>query len=91
MLMHFHTEILGVIHGRQTVRNRKFKCAYCRRQSVKPQVKKMGNLPACRLGAGVVFQNTGVDFFGQMLIKEKRSTPKVYGCLRDTCIDRISR
>ncbi len=81
MLMHFHTEILGVIHGRQTVRNRKFKCAYCRRQSVKPQVQKMGNLPACRLEAGVVFQNTGVDFFGPMLIKEKRSTPKVYGCL----------
>ena len=70
-----------VIHGRQMVRNRKFKCGYCRRQSVKPHVQKMGNLPACRLEAGVVFQNTGVDFFGPMFVKEKRSTLKVYGCL----------
>ena len=40
----------------------------------------MGNLPECRL-VGVVFRNTGVDVFGPMLVKEKRSEVKVYGCL----------
>ena len=41
----------------------------------------MGNLPECRLEVGMVFRNTGVDFFGPMLVKEKRNEVKVYGCL----------
>ena len=41
----------------------------------------MGNLPECRLEPGRVFMNTGVDYFGPMIIKERRSEVKVYGCL----------
>ena len=43
----------------------------------------MGNVPECRLEPGIVFRNTGVDFFGPMIIKESRSEVKVYayGCL----------
>ena len=41
----------------------------------------MGNVPECRLEPGIVFRNTGVDFFGPMIIKESRSEDKVYGCL----------
>ena len=41
----------------------------------------MGNLPECRLEPGIVFRNTEVDFFVPMLIKERRSKIKVYGCL----------
>ena len=41
----------------------------------------MRNLSECRLEVGMVFRNTGVDFFGPMLVKEKRSEVKVYGCL----------
>ena len=41
----------------------------------------MGNLPECRLEVGMVFRNTEVDFFGPMLVKEKRSEVKVFGCL----------
>ena len=41
----------------------------------------MGSLPECRLEPGMVFRNTGVDFFGPMLVKERRSEVKVYGCL----------
>ena len=29
----------------------------------------------------MVFRNIGVDFFGPMLVKERRSEVKVYGCL----------
>ena len=70
-----------IINGRQAVRNMKFKCNYCHRQTVKPQEPHMGNLPECRLEPGIVFRNTGVDFFGPMPIKERRSEVKVYGCL----------
>ena len=70
-----------IIHGPQAVRNVKFKCNYCHRQTVKPQEQHMGNLPECRLEPGMVFRNTGVDFFGPMLVKERRSEVKVYSCL----------
>lgn len=41
----------------------------------------MGSLLECRFELGMVFRNIGVDFFGFMLVKEKRSEVKVYGCL----------
>ena len=41
----------------------------------------MGNLPECRLEPGMVFRNTGVDYLGRAIIKERRSEVKVYGCL----------
>ena len=66
-----------IIHCRQAVRS----VNYCHRQTVKPQEQQMGNLPECRLQPGMVFRNTGVDFFGPMVIKERRSDFKVYGCL----------
>ena len=81
---HLHNQIrqeYWIIHGRQTVRNVKFKSKYCYRQTVKPQDQRMGSLPECRLESGMVFRNTGVDFFGPMLVKAKRSEVKVYGCL----------
>ena len=33
----------------------------------------MGNVPECRLEPGMVFRNTGVNYFGPMIIKERRS------------------
>ena len=59
----------------------KFKCNYCYHQTVKPRAQQMGSLPECRLEPGMVFRNTGVDFFGPMLVKERCSEVKVYGCL----------
>lgn len=41
----------------------------------------MGNLPECRVEPGMVFRNTGVDYFGPTIIKETRSEVKVSGCL----------
>ena len=81
---HLHNQIrqeYWIIHGRQVVRNAKFKCNYCYRQTVKPQEQQMAILPECRLEPGMVFRNTGGDFFGPILVKERRSEVKVYGCL----------
>ena len=81
---HLHNQIrqeYWIIHGRQVVRSAKFKCNYCYRQTVKPQEQQMGSLPECRLEPGMVFRNTGVDFLGPMLVKDRRSEVKVYGCL----------
>ena len=38
-----------IIHGRQAVRNVKFRCSCCHRQTVTPQEQHMGNLPECSL------------------------------------------
>ena len=41
----------------------------------------MVNVPEYRLEPGMVLRNTGVNYFGPMIIKERRSEVKVYGCL----------
>ena len=41
----------------------------------------MESLPECRNEPEIVFRNTGVDFFGPVIIKERHSEVKVYGCL----------
>ncbi|XP_068724069.1 uncharacterized protein [Montipora capricornis] len=63
---HLHNQIrqeYWIIHGRQVVRNAKFKCNECYRQTVKPPEQRMGSLPECQLEPGMVFSNTGVDTF----------------------------
>ena len=65
-----------IIRCRQAVRSVKSKCNYCYRQTVKPQEQQMGNLPECRLEPGMVFRNTGVDFFGPMIVTERVVTLK---------------
>ena len=48
---------------------------------MKPQEQQIENLPRCRLEPGMVFKNTGVDFFCPMIMDGRRSEVKVYGCL----------
>ena len=48
---------------------------------MKPLEQKMGTYLNIDGEVGMVFRNTGVDFFGPMLVKEKRSEVNVYGCL----------
>ena len=81
---HLHNQIrqeYRITHGRQAVWNANVKCNFCFLLTVKPQEQRMGSLPECRLELGMVFRNTGVDVFGPMLVEERRSEIKVYGCL----------
>ena len=62
------------------------RCLDCHRRRIKPAVPIMADLPSCRLDihAGA-FHSTGVDYFGPMMVKVRRSSLKVWGCLF-TCL-----
>ena len=45
----------------------------------------MADLPACRVAPGKFFDQVGVDYFGPILVKQRRSTVKRYGCIF-TCL-----
>ncbi|XP_044174392.1 uncharacterized protein LOC122958023 [Acropora millepora] len=61
-------------------------CHVCRKHNAKPDPPLMASLPQSRLQAfSPPFYNTGVDYFGPLLVKERRSTVKRYGCLF-TCL-----
>ena len=61
-------------------------CHVCRKHNAKPDPPLMASLPQSRLQAFTPpFYNTGVDYFGPLLVKERRSTVKRYGCLF-TCL-----
>lgn len=61
-------------------------CSICKRRSIQLAPAMMASLQSSRLQAFTPpFHNTGVEYFGPMYVKEKRSTVKRYGCLF-TCL-----
>ena len=57
-------------------------CHVCIKHNAKPDPPLMASLPQSRLQAFTPpFYNAGVDSFGPLLVKERRSTVKHYGCL----------
>ena len=57
-------------------------CMYCRRRNAKPGEQIMAELPPARLQMNShPFAYTGVDYFGALMIRQKRSNVKRYGCL----------
>ena len=61
-------------------------CHVCIKHNAKPDPPLMASLPQSRLQAFTPpFYNTGVDYFGPLLVKERRSAVKHYGCLF-TCL-----
>ncbi len=61
-------------------------CHVCRKHNAKPDPPLMANLPQSSFQAFTPpFYNNGVDYFGPLLVKERRSTVKRYGCLF-TCL-----
>ena len=61
-------------------------CMYCRRRNAKPGEQIMAELPPARLQMNShPFAYTGVDYFGPLMIRQKRSNVKRYGCLF-TCL-----
>jgi hypothetical protein len=63
-------------------------CLYCSAQRARPSVPFMSDLPLARVSMNVVFNCTGLDYFGPMNVKRglsKLGTLKRWGCLF-TCL-----
>ncbi|XP_063979046.1 uncharacterized protein LOC135163507 [Diachasmimorpha longicaudata] len=91
----FHLGIQGTLHisrskfwilnGKNQVRKIIHHCIECIRQRPRLGHAKMADLPSVRVNEAPSFSRTGVDYFGPILIKEKRaqnrSFLKAYGCV----------
>ncbi|XP_048243021.1 uncharacterized protein LOC124146421 [Haliotis rufescens] len=74
------------LHARKLAKRAVRSCQECRKRSVNPVAPKMADLPSCRVSlTDGVFSHTGVDYFGPIVVKFKRSTMKRWGCLF-TCL-----
>ena len=61
-------------------------CMHCRCKFAKPQEQVMADFPFARLQLNThPFACTGMDYFGPLIIRIKRSKVKRYGCLF-TCL-----
>ena len=79
-------ERFWIVHGSSVTRQMLKSCVYCRRRFARPASQQMADLPPDRVASGLPpFTNTGVDFFGPLLVKQGRSTIKRYGVLF-TCL-----
>ena len=75
-----------IIHGNALTRRVLKSCVFCRRQFGVPLKQKMADLPLDRITpAEPPFTNTGVDYFGPILVKRGRCQVKRYGALF-TCL-----
>ena len=75
-----------ILKGLATVQKISSSSPSCRRLRAKPEPPVMADLPNSRLGyQQPPFTNTGVDYFGPMLVRHGRKTEKRYGVLF-TCL-----
>ena len=75
-----------ILKGLATVQKISSSCPSCRRLRAKPEPPVMADLPDSRLGyQQPPFANTGVDYFGPILVRHGRKTEKRYGVLF-TCL-----
>ncbi|XP_064642896.1 uncharacterized protein LOC135497105 [Lineus longissimus] len=70
------------LQGRTTARSVIKDCITCRRKRLKPVQPMMADLPTCRLNAAAgAFYHTGIDYFGPIVVTQRRSSVKRWGCL----------
>ena len=75
-----------IIKGGTEVRKCIGKCILCRKRNASVSKQLMADLPNCRLQFDQPpFSSTGVDYFGPILVKQRRSIVKRYGCVF-TCL-----
>ena len=78
-------EKFWILNGKNQVRKIVHHCVECIRQRPRLMQAQMAVLPEVRVTEAPAFSRTGVDFFGPILIKEKkdrnRSFLKTYGCV----------
>ena len=71
-----------LIHGGSVVRRVVKSCVFCRRHFSSPLQQMMADLPSDRMDPEQPpFTNTGIDYFGPILVKRGRSQVKRYGAL----------
>ena len=74
-----------IISCRKTVRSITRQCLVCRKDSIKPQPQKMGQLPMERVTPDSIFENVGVDYAGPLYVKygsvHKPTVLKSYVCV----------
>ena len=62
------------------------KCLLCKKANAEPETQMMSDLPLARLQVNESpFTHTGVDYFGPIMVKQRRSELKRYGCIM-TCM-----
>ncbi|XP_015123797.1 uncharacterized protein LOC107045903 [Diachasma alloeum] len=76
----------GILNGKDKIRKLVRQCVECIRQKPKLVHAQMADLPRARVNEAPAFSRTGVDFFGPILIKEKkdrnRSFQGLWLCVR---------
>ena len=76
-----------IINGRTAVRRVLGRCIQCKKQNARRGEQFMASLPAYRVTPDEPpFSDTGIDYFGPILVKRARSQEKRYGCLF-TCLN----
>lgn len=97
IIQHYHEEVyhhgketvinnlrqkFWILHIRQAVKGVLINCQHCKIKKSVPKVPIMGQLPICRLKPTVrPFINSGLDYFGPILVTVKRSHEKRYGAI----------
>ena len=75
-------EEFWIIKERATIKRVIGKCIPCRKRYAVRMTQEMAELPKVRLTPfEPLFTNTGIDFFGPLLIKHGRGSAKSYGCI----------
>ena len=75
-----------ILRGHVAVRRVVGKCLKCRFWNARPCEQIMAPLPTARVSPGLPpFSSVGVDYFGPILVKSRRSQVKRYGCVF-TCL-----
>ena len=80
-----------LLNGRVTAKKTIRSCAICQRYNTKPEIPAMADLPKNRMDLNQPpFTNTGVDFFGLLVIKQGRKRIKrwvsLFTCMTVRCV-----
>ena len=80
-LNHLRQRGIWIVNANAIVQHLIHKCVICRKLCGKMEYQKMGDLPQERCTEAAPFTYCGVDMFGPLIIKERRSELKRYGAL----------
>jgi hypothetical protein len=70
-----------IVDGRHTVKKYTADCHICRKKNAQRLSQEMSPLPLERVKSAHPFQFVGVDYFGPIVCKSRRSRVKRYGCI----------